>query len=110
MILTTPLKRQRTDLFNGIGDNVDHNLATLDGKMTFHGMGVIAASTPLKYGQERVPNQDQDAQKLAEETSPELLVQTLPGTDSSEAGCERIEKSRPGSLCGDILWQYHGYH
>ena len=27
-------------------DNVDHNIATLDGKGTFHGMGMIAAATP----------------------------------------------------------------
>ena len=30
-----------------VGDNVDHNICTLDGKNTFHGMGIIAA---LKYG------------------------------------------------------------
>ena len=27
-------------------DNVDHNIGTLDGKNTFHGMGMIAAVTP----------------------------------------------------------------
>ena len=27
-------------------DNVDHNLRTLDGTGTFHGMGIIAAITP----------------------------------------------------------------
>ena len=27
-------------------DNVDHNIVTLDGKGTFHGMGVLAAVTP----------------------------------------------------------------
>lgn len=30
------------------GDNVDHNILTIDGKGTFHGMGVIAAITPGK--------------------------------------------------------------
>lgn len=29
-----------------IADNVDHNLCTLDGMGTFHGMGIIAAVTP----------------------------------------------------------------
>ena len=28
------------------GDNVDHNIRTLDGKGTFHGMGMMAALTP----------------------------------------------------------------
>ena len=33
-----------------VADNVDHNVATLDGQGTFHGMGIIANSqsnTPL---------------------------------------------------------------
>jgi len=29
-------------------DNVDHNSTTLDGKGTFHGMGIIATLTPGK--------------------------------------------------------------
>ena len=29
------------------GDNVDHNIRTLDGSGTFHGMGIIAISTPF---------------------------------------------------------------
>ena len=29
-----------------IADNVDHNTKTLDGKSTFHGMGIIVAVTP----------------------------------------------------------------
>ena len=28
-----------------VGDNIDHTVATLDGRGTFHGMGVIAVST-----------------------------------------------------------------
>ena len=29
-----------------VADNVDHNIQTLDGHGTFHGMGMIAAITP----------------------------------------------------------------
>jgi hypothetical protein len=29
-----------------IADNVNHNIRTLDGHNTFHGMGIIATSTP----------------------------------------------------------------
>ena len=39
-----------------VGDNIDHNIRTLDGKNTFHGMGVIAISTPsseIKLTEER---------------------------------------------------------
>ncbi|VDI45290.1 Hypothetical predicted protein [Mytilus galloprovincialis] len=43
--------RTNTQFGNGtfvqyIADNVDHNLRTLDGHGTFHGMGMIAAVTP----------------------------------------------------------------
>ena len=30
-------------------DNVDHNIVSLDGKGTFHGMGMIAAVTPGQH-------------------------------------------------------------
>jgi len=33
-------------MFLFAADNVDHNIVTLDGKGTFHGMGMIAAATP----------------------------------------------------------------
>ncbi len=29
-----------------VADNIDHNIMTLDGQGTFHGMGIIAISTP----------------------------------------------------------------
>ena len=39
------------------GDNVDHNVITLDGKGTFHGMGMIAAITPEKQVSHGIPRQ-----------------------------------------------------
>jgi hypothetical protein len=33
-------------LIQAMADNVDHNLKTIDGKNTFHGMGIIMAVTP----------------------------------------------------------------
>ena len=36
-------------------DNVDHNIISLDGKGTFHGMGMIAALTPRKKDKENYP-------------------------------------------------------
>ena len=32
-----------------VADNVDHNVATLDGTCTVHGMGIIAAVTPWAH-------------------------------------------------------------
>ena len=41
------------------GDNMDHNIITLDGKGTFHGMGMIAAITPGKQVSQGIPQQKQ---------------------------------------------------
>ena len=38
-----------------IADNVDHNIRSLDGFGTFHGMGIIAASTPCIKTARSVP-------------------------------------------------------
>ena len=38
-----------------VGDNVDHNIITIDGKGTFHGMGMIAALTPKNPDQSHYP-------------------------------------------------------
>jgi len=32
------------------GDNMNHNLCTLDGQNTFHGMGIVSMSTPCSPG------------------------------------------------------------
>lgn len=54
---------QRTDIpgFSGhfvqyiIADNVDHNIRTIDGMNTFHGMGMIATTTPATANNRCVP-------------------------------------------------------
>lgn len=38
-----------------IADNVDHNIATLDGHNTFHGMGIIATVTPMTKSPKQIP-------------------------------------------------------
>ena len=37
-----------------VADNVDHIIATIDGKGTFHGMGIIVISTPF-YSNNALP-------------------------------------------------------
>ena len=38
-----------------VGDNVDHNIRTIDGFGTFHGMGIISTSTPAKLFHKPIP-------------------------------------------------------
>ena len=48
-------------------DNIDHNTATLDGKNTFHGMGIIAVSIGNgSFSCKRIPR---GKQKLPSETT-----------------------------------------
>ena len=46
----------RPEFVQWVADNVDHNTATLDGKNTLHGMGIIAASIGNgKFSCKRIP-------------------------------------------------------
>ena len=38
----------RPEFAQWVADNVDHNTTTLDGKNTFHGMGIIGASIGMQ--------------------------------------------------------------
>ena len=48
-----------------MADNVDHNVRTLDGEGTFHGMGIIATITPGTNTQKIVPRIQVTAQDIA---------------------------------------------
>lgn len=48
-----------------VADNVDHNIRTIDGDKTFHGMGIIVATPSLSRAEERIPRLDKP-QKVSE--------------------------------------------
>ncbi|XP_069109699.1 uncharacterized protein [Argopecten irradians] len=48
----------RDHMIQFVADNVDHNLRTLDGKGTFHGMGIIAGITPQTPRRRPIPRND----------------------------------------------------
>jgi hypothetical protein len=47
-----------------VADNVDHNIATLDGHGTFHGMGIIAAVTPGATDLKQIPREPISLQEI----------------------------------------------
>ncbi|CAG2214599.1 unnamed protein product [Mytilus edulis] len=49
-----------------IADNVDHNLRTIDGHGTFHGMGIIASVTPGFMRTNCIPRTDVNIEELKE--------------------------------------------
>jgi hypothetical protein len=66
------------------GDNVDHNINSLDGTGSFHGMGIISMSTPCR----RVPSQC-----------------------IAECAVSRLKRARVASIVrsqGIPIFQYHG--
>ena len=46
-------------------DNVDHNIRTLDGHGTFHGMGIIAAITPGTMRSRPIPRKSVTTEQIA---------------------------------------------
>ena len=45
-------------------DNVDHQIKTLDGKNTYHGMGIVLAATPEVEIKRKIPKQNVTRQEL----------------------------------------------
>ena len=48
-----------------VADNVDHNINTIDGHGTFHGMGIIMSVTPLQKSTRRVPRLSVNMEEIA---------------------------------------------
>ena len=97
-----------------VADNADHNIATLTGKVTFHGMGVISCSTSL------VTNLTQKIKRLKERKWTSTFVEhrgieIIPYSGSSYNGLLKIklkpymQLSSPYTLTSDLgydlLWK-----
>ena len=48
IVLGTDIPNSEESSIQYVADNVDHNVCTIDGYGTFHGMGIIAAIITLK--------------------------------------------------------------
>jgi hypothetical protein len=58
-----------TQFLQFVADNVDHNIATIDGHGTFHGMGTIACLTPAS----QILQQRASIPRLASVSSREIV-------------------------------------
>ena len=96
------------------GDNVDHNIITLDGKGTFHGMGMIAAITPGKQATHGIPRQKMADLKLVEMTNIDIIdyrfakhvirnieFQSLPNTTSHDVFDRKVD------ICWEMSFRFH---
>ena len=60
----TEIPNHTTEFVQYVADNVDHNIRTLDGNDTFHGMGIIASVTPGTKHSQLVPRRKVNSDDL----------------------------------------------
>ena len=100
---TIPCQDAEVPFLQFIADNVDHNLRTLDGHNTFHGMGIITTSTPGSDVSVIVPRKEVsldevaslgkvDIQYFVQPQSPSegIQFQELPGLQTAHH-CEPLD-------------------
>ena len=105
--------------FQRVADNVDHNLAAIDGCGSFRGMGVMVISTPTKNSTGRVASQNaikiiktvRSMELIANEGIPIKFYQTgLKYALSSFVMRPTVELQIPHTLPGkgifDDIWHY----
>jgi hypothetical protein len=86
-------------------DNVDHNILTIDGKGTFHGMGMIAALTLGQRNVHSIPRNKTQKLSIAENVKVPILEHRL-----AKHSCESIKFAALPILeyCNktvDLLWE-----
>lgn len=89
------------------GDNVDHNLITLDGTGTFHGMGMIAMVTPGAKLPRKIPRVNVTAEDIAHVGHIDIH-QFLSERDTFKTLCFqklRNPNTKDPSADVDLLWE-----
>ena len=90
-----------------VADNVDHNVRTIDGMDTFHGMGMIAVTTPSTESTQRVPRVNVVAEDIAS-IGTVNITPFMPTCDGMQSLCyeelHNIQKDDPTSRL-DALWR-----
>lgn len=90
-----------------MADNVDHNLRTLDGKNTFHGMGIISIHPPLKTTNSKIPRIKATLLDIKELASVEIIPYIQEITPCTSLLYAKLNESKiqdPSSDL-DLLWK-----
>ena len=90
-----------------VAENVEHNIRTIDGMNTFHGMGMIAATTPATLNNVRIPRVSVNAEDIATigtvDNAP--FIPELNGMQAmSNENLSDVRNEDPTSIWDD-LWQ-----
>lgn len=86
-------------------DNVDHNIVTIDGRGTFHGMGMIAATTPETQRTQLIPRKKVSLLNVKEMAQVDIIEYRF----SNYARRHVLFETLPQMYCSaapvDILWE-----
>ena len=85
-------------------DYVDHNLITIDGKGTFHGMGMVATLTPGKFISRIIPRKKTTDLKVVEFAKINIIEYRIAKPVSNSVVFKELQYSRVTIQPVDILW------
>jgi len=94
-----------------VADNVDHNIRTLDGSGTFHGMGILAAITPKIDHASVIKRMNVSAKDIAQVGSINIRPFTPEGDGMARLKFEKFEviSCKDRFMDIDLLWKLSFY-
>ena len=102
----TQIPNHTSEFVQYVADNVDHNIRTLDGNDTFHGMGIIASVTPGTKHSQLVPRKTVNPDDLSTTGRIQLQHRGL-ASEAVEIKYNSIviKKAQDPTANLDILWK-----
>ena len=102
----TDIPSHTSEFVQYVADNVDHNIRTLDGNDTFHGMGIIAAVTPGTMQSQLVPRRQVNAEDISTARCIQIQHQGLANQEIEiKYNDTVIQKALDPTANLDILWK-----
>ena len=97
-----------------MADNIDHNINTLEGKGTFHGMGIITASTAGTVKHSQLPPVKRQKLSKAKDVIQHKGVRIIPFVGSERSGITSVTYKPllqldfpyilPTNICLNLFW------
>ena len=102
----TDIPSHTSEFVQYVADNVDHNIRTLNGNDTFHGMGIIAAVTPGTTQSQLVPRRQVNTEDISKAGCIQIQHQGLANQEIEiKYNDIVIQKALDPTANLDILWK-----
>lgn len=101
------ISNENTSVIKYVADNVDHNLRTLDGKNTFHGMGIISIHRQSKATGLKIPRIEASLRDVKDIGSVEIIPYFEKLTQNNSLFYKKLNKTeiRDPYNYLDLLWK-----